>query len=76
MARQFSGAQLRTARLRAGLKPEQLAVRIDRSVYSIHQYERGVALPSVPVLASLADALACPVDAFFIREAVTFDAAA
>lgn len=62
MARTFSGARLRQARLAAGFKPEQLAVRIDRSVYSVHQYERGIAFPSAPVLGALADVLRCRID--------------
>lgn len=75
MARQFSGARLRAARLTAGLKAEQLAVGIDRSVYSVHQYERGVAAPSAPVLGALADVLGCRIDDLYAAEAVTSDAA-
>lgn len=65
MARKFSGSRLRAQRVAAGLSPEQLALRIDRSVYSVHVYEQGRARPSVGVLGSLADCLDCPVDAFF-----------
>lgn len=70
MTRTFSGQRLREHRIAAGLKPEALAPRINRSVFTIHQYERGVALPSVPVLGALADVLNVSVDDFFVREAV------
>lgn len=62
MARQFSGRRLRAARITAGLKPEQLALRVGRSVYSVHAYERGVQVPSARALAALADALDITVD--------------
>lgn len=75
MARMFSGRRLREVRTAAGLKPERLALLIDRSVYSIHQYERGTALPSVPVLGALADALGVAVDDLYEHQAVSADAA-
>lgn len=75
MARKFSGQQLREARLARGLKPERLAMLIDRSVFTIHQYERGDALPSVTALGALADQLGVDVDDFFAGEAVGVDAA-
>ena len=71
MPRTFSGQQLRDLRRAAGLKPEQLALSIGRSVFSVHQYERGTAQPSVPVLARLADQLGASIDDFFVREAVS-----
>jgi DNA-binding XRE family transcriptional regulator len=75
MFRTFSGAHLRAARLNAGLKPEQLALRVDRSVWSIHVYERGAAAPSAAVLGALADSLGCRIDDLYAREAVANDAA-
>jgi DNA-binding XRE family transcriptional regulator len=75
VARTFSGRQLRAHRVAAGLKPEALAPLVKRSVFTIHQYERGVALPSVPVLGALADALSVSVDDFFATEAVAADVA-
>ncbi|MFI5931283.1 helix-turn-helix domain-containing protein [Actinoplanes sp. NPDC051494] len=75
VARTFSGPQLRARRVAAGLRPEQLALRIDRSVFSVHQYERGTAHPSVPVLGALADQLGCSIDDLFAREAVASGAA-
>jgi transcriptional regulator with XRE-family HTH domain len=75
MPRTYSSRRLRQARLAAGLKPERLALLIDRSVWSIHQYERGTVTPPAPVLGQLADQLGCSVDDFFVREAVTPGAA-
>jgi len=70
----FSGRLLRRARVAAGLKQERLAMIVERSVYSILEYERGRTVPSVPVLAALATALRCGVDEFF--EAADDDTAA
>jgi transcriptional regulator with XRE-family HTH domain len=65
VARTFSKERLRSARLAAGLKPEQLALRIDRSVFTIHQYERGDSAPPARLLGLLADHLDCTVDDFY-----------
>jgi len=70
MARKFSGRQLRDARLAAGLKIEHLALRIDRSVFTISQYERGHVQPPAGILGAIADALGCTVDDLYAREAV------
>jgi transcriptional regulator with XRE-family HTH domain len=64
----FSGHALRAARKSAGLRPEQLAREVERSVYSIHGYEWGRVVPSVPVLARLAATLGCPIESFFCEE--------
>lgn len=75
MARSFSGSHLRERRQAAGLKPEQLACRIGRSVFTVHQYERGIARPSAAILGALADQLNCAVDDLFSSGAVTADVA-
>lgn len=75
MARQFSGARLRAARLHAGLRPEQLALTIGRSVFSVYGYERGD-LPSVPVLGAIADSLGCATDDLYDRPEAVADALA
>ncbi|TXS51612.1 helix-turn-helix domain-containing protein [Streptomyces sp. t39] len=62
MARIFSGRQLRAARTTAGISPEQLAISVGRSAYSIHEYELGRVTPSVAVLVAIADTLGRPVD--------------
>jgi transcriptional regulator with XRE-family HTH domain len=75
VARIFSSQRLRELRLAAGFKPEQLAMRVDRSVWAVHQYERGLTQPSASVLGRLADVLGCNVDDLFVRQAVRTDAA-
>jgi transcriptional regulator with XRE-family HTH domain len=67
MARCFSASRLREARLAAGIRPELLAIRIDRSVYTIHEYERGRVSPTVSTLCSLAAALGCTLDYLFVE---------
>jgi transcriptional regulator with XRE-family HTH domain len=67
VVRRFSGRRLREARIAAGKKPEQLAAEVSRTVFSIYEYERGRVLPSVPVLAQIADVLDVSVDALFER---------
>lgn len=56
-ARCFSGPRLRDTRITAGLRPEQLAAHIGRSVYSIHEYERGRVCPPATVVHRIATAL-------------------
>lgn len=65
MPRMFSGRLLRERRDAAGLTRRQLALRIARSQYTIIDYERGKAVPSVAVLSAIADALNVPVGDFF-----------
>lgn len=62
MPRKFSGARCRQLRHDAGLRAENVAIAINRSYYSIVEYEYGRAIPSVPVLIALADFYDCPVD--------------
>lgn len=69
MARYFSGPRLREARKSAGLSPEQLAVSIGRSFYSVREWELGRVTPSVTTLAALADILGCTVDDLLTEEA-------
>ncbi|MEU5247303.1 helix-turn-helix transcriptional regulator [Streptomyces asoensis] len=69
MARYFSGPRLREARKSAGLSPEQLAVNIGRSFYSVREWELGRVTPSVATLAAIADILGCTVDALLVEEA-------
>ncbi|MGH3798479.1 MAG: helix-turn-helix transcriptional regulator [Pseudonocardiaceae bacterium] len=66
MSRQFSGPALKAARLAAGLTPEQVAVAIGRSAWSIQSYELGRGLPPVPVLAHLADVLGVGIEDLFV----------
>jgi transcriptional regulator with XRE-family HTH domain len=69
MARYFSGPRLREARKSAGLSPEQLAVNIGRSFYSVREWELGRVTPSVATLAAIADTVGCTVDDLLTEEA-------
>lgn len=69
MARSFSGRRLRDARVAAGIRPERLALTVDRSVYSIHEYENGRVVPPLVVAVQLAAALNCSVDDLLTEEA-------
>ena len=53
----FSPTNLHDARLGAGVKQEQLALDVDRTVHTISAYERGLATPSASMVAKLADRL-------------------
>lgn len=68
MARSFSGRALRDARIAAGLRPEHVAVRVNRSAYSIIEYEAGRVTPSLPVAVALATVLGCPLDDLLTSE--------
>jgi DNA-binding XRE family transcriptional regulator len=74
MARKFSSRRLREARISAGVNPAQLAIAIDRSVFTINQYERGHVNPPALILGRIADRLGCNVDDFYVREAVATSA--
>lgn len=58
----FNGQNIREARLAAGLRPEQVALAIGKSVYSVHEYERGRVVPPACVLADLATTLGVSTD--------------
>lgn len=72
-ARCFSGSRLRTARTAAGLRPEEVAQRIRRSVYSIHEYERGRVRPPVEVIDRLAGALSVSMESLLDSHEVPVD---
>lgn len=59
------GWTVRALRKQQGLTQEQLAQRMDRSVDSISQLERGINLPSFDTLDRLSAALDVPVREFF-----------
>ena len=59
------GLKVRTLRKQQGLTQEQLAQRMDRSVDSISQLERGINLPSFETLDRLSTALRTPIKEFF-----------
>lgn len=74
MARMFSGRRARDRRDAAGVPVELAALTVQRSAYSVHEYEMGRVTPPTPVLAQLADLYGCTIDDFF--EVVTADAVA
>jgi transcriptional regulator with XRE-family HTH domain len=64
-AHRFSGEVLRARRHAAGIKPELLAVKVDRSLPSLFHYEQNRTDPPASIVAALADALGChPGDLF------------
>lgn len=69
MALIFSGARLRNLRIAAGLSAEQLALKISRSVYSIHSYESGRVSPPVSVLTEIAHELGADIADLFTEVA-------
>lgn len=68
MARSFSGRRLRDARIAAGKRPERLALDVDRSVYSINEYETERVTPPLSVALKLAAALGCALDDLLTEE--------
>ncbi|MFE9003243.1 helix-turn-helix transcriptional regulator [Streptomyces sp. NPDC007875] len=67
-ARRFSGHRLREARLAAELSPERLALQVERSVYSIHEYERGRVIPPIHVITRLAASVGCSLEDLLTEE--------
>jgi DNA-binding XRE family transcriptional regulator len=65
----FSGPELQRKRELAGLTRTKLAAGIDRSEQSVKAYERGAALPSVRIVAALADVLGCDAGDLFVSDA-------
>jgi transcriptional regulator with XRE-family HTH domain len=57
MARTFSGRLLRQQRTARGLRREQVALAVDRSVYSVAGYETNRIDPPARVVAALAELL-------------------
>lgn len=58
----FDGHNLREARTAAGLRPEQVALAIGKSVYTIHEYERGRVMPPADAIAALSRLLGVTAD--------------
>lgn len=71
----FSGEALRRRRQSAQIRPERIAVEINRSVESIRSYESGRVDPPARVVARLAAALGCEPADLFTESAGTGDAA-
>lgn len=58
----FDGHYLRDARIAAGLRPEQVALAIGKSVYTIHSYECGRVTPAADTIAALSRLLGVSAD--------------
>lgn len=58
----FDGHNLREARIAAGLRPEQVALAIGKSVYTVHEYERGRVTPPADSIAALSRLLGVSAD--------------
>jgi transcriptional regulator with XRE-family HTH domain len=63
--KQRIGMQVRLARRRAKLSQEKLAERIDRTVETISNIERGTEVPNLQTLDRLSRALGIPIREFF-----------
>ncbi len=70
MSRTYSGTRTRAMRKAAGSRVEHVAIHLDRSVYTVLEYEHGRVIPPTTVLASLADLYGCSIDDFFEMEGV------
>lgn len=62
--KQHIGIRVRSARRRARLTQHQLAERVDKSVETISNIERGHSWPSLETMEGLATALGCPLAEF------------
>lgn len=61
----FNGAELRRRREARGIRPEVLAVGVERSSATIHLYEVGRVIPTADMVGRLAAVLDCvPGDLF------------
>lgn len=65
MSRHFSGRRLRETRKSRGLPVEHVALAVERTAYTINEYEADRAVPPAQVLGRLADVLGCTIDHFF-----------
>lgn len=62
------GERLKYFRRQAGLTQMELSERIDKTPHHITQIERGLSLPSVPLLYDLSQVLGVPMDCFFLDD--------
>lgn len=67
MPRVYSGTRARDMRKAGGSRVEHVAIHLNRSVYTVLEYEHGRVIPPTAVLAALADLYGCPIDAFFME---------
>jgi predicted transcriptional regulator len=74
--RYFSGQRVRSRRLELEMRPEHLAVLIEKSVSSVNMYEQELVVPPLPVALRLADALHCDLADFLVETPQADDAVA
>ena len=60
------GERIKFFRNKAGITQARLAELIQKSVNHVTQIERGLSLPSVPMLYDISQILQVPIDCFFI----------
>ncbi|MET7890637.1 helix-turn-helix domain-containing protein [Streptomyces mirabilis] len=68
MPRTFNGPRFRDQRRLAGLTVEDIAARVGRSPFSVWGYERGAAVPPIPVADALADAIGLPLERLLVDD--------
>lgn len=68
MSRTFNGPRFRVQRRLAGLSVHDVAARVGRSCWSVYAYERGTAVPPIPVADALADSVGLPLERFLADE--------
>lgn len=64
MPRTFDGPRFRAQRRQAGLSVHDVAARVGRSCWAVYTYERGTAVPPIPVADALADSVGLPLERF------------
>lgn len=63
--RQFSGTRMRAHRHAAGLRAEELALKLGRSASIVFSYEHGRVVPPTAQLPTIADTLGVDICALF-----------
>lgn len=60
------GERVKFFRQRAGMTQAELSEKIGKTPHHITQIERGISLPSVPLLYDISQVLGVPIDCFFM----------
>lgn len=68
------GRHLRKLREEAGLSKSELGERAGMAYQTIAKYERGIAVPTWPIVVRIVRALGTTTDSFFIAEGIPDDA--
>ncbi|HEY1444756.1 MAG TPA: helix-turn-helix transcriptional regulator [Acidimicrobiales bacterium] len=62
MRYRFDHVELKRRRIVSGKKPELIALEIDRTKEAYSSYERGIAIPPMPIALAVCDALGCKLE--------------